>query len=182
MFLVSMKIVSIVIGVILIVLALIGIIILILINKRNKKMFLNVESSLQDYSKDKEIALRPTKLFGFDYILEDKASKTFIKIVPNFNAYEILINSSTKWQIKKDPNDDSISMVEGIDESILQSFSNETKKINKLFVIYPSSKLLMMAINECEYSFVYPETDVHGYRVINYSDLKYLIKSKNIDL
>ncbi len=148
---------------------------------QKKKMAEDVYELLVDYSKEKEILLSKTKLYEFDYILEDKTSKTYVKIIPNFQNYEILINSKTKWQIKKSANDDSNTMVEGIEIPMLKDVGDGSKEVKKLFIIYPSARMLMMAVNECEYEFIYPDTNVYDSTVLTYKELCYLVDSKNYD-
>lgn len=144
-------------------------------------MMNKVLANLNEYAKDKELKISRTKLNGFDFIAEDKVQKTYIKVIPNFSNYEVLVNGLYKWEIKKSPTDKKIYMLDSVEVPILSKIESE-KKINKLFIIYPSSRLLMMAVNECEYMFIYPDIDVHGYRVINYNEFEFLINSKNFNL
>lgn len=115
---------------------------------------------------------------GFDYKISYGNTVYLIKMVLNPYNNEILINGPTRWQIKSSPNDESIKMIEDIEEPMLAKFTSNKQVIKKLFIIYPSCRLLMMAINECEYEFIYPTTDVHGANVITFNDFKYILETK----
>ena len=56
----------------------------------------------------------------------------------------------------------------------------DDKEIHKLFIVYPNARQLMRAVNECEYEFIYPETDVFGVNVITYNTLLYTKEVKNL--
>lgn len=108
----------------------------------------------------------------YDYILETKNNKYYIKVIPNFENHEICINNSVKWQIRRSINDNTMNFVQNI-EGLMRFEANkqDEKKIRKLYIIYPSSKSLLRYINECEMEFVKKDTDVYGCNVVTYKQM-----------
>lgn len=154
-----------------------------------KEMKLKVENLLTTYieklsfqSNDEKMTIRKTKDYDFNFILEDDKATIYVKLVPNFQNYEILVNSRTKWQIIKSVYDDKIHLVEGIELPMTKQFNNADKLVKKLFIIYPQARTLMHALNECEYEFIYPHTSVYGCQIILFKDLEYLIKNDRFEL
>ena len=106
----------------------------------------------------------------YDYIFRTPNHNYYIQVVPNFGAYEICINNSVKWQIRKSFNDNSMNFVPNVEK--LMRLDLEDPKAKKLYIIYPNATSLLKYINECEMIFVRPETDVYGTNVIPYTGLK----------
>ncbi len=113
---------------------------------------------------------RITSKDPYDYIFKTPNHNYYIQVVPNFNSYEICINNSVKWQIRKSFNDNSMNFVPNVDK--LMPLDLEDPKSRKLYIIYPNATSLLKYINECEMVFVRPETDVYGTNVISYAGLK----------
>ena len=80
------------------------------------------------------------------------------------------------WQIRKGPHDESLNMLDGIEEPMHAEFKNESKHVEKLFIIYPNARQLLIALNECEYAFISKDTNVYGAKLITYQDLVSLIE------
>ena len=142
--------------------------------QRKAKMYKDVYdalNSLRIKSRENEFEVKRTSNEkAYDYTFKTPTSIFYIKIVPNFSNYEICINNSVKWQIRKSFGDDSLNFVEGVEDLMRMEFSEKNAK--KLYIIYPNAKALLKYINECEMVFVRPETDVYGTNVIPYVALK----------
>lgn len=141
------------------------------ISKKNKiKLHENIQSLLTDLIGDQEARIERTQAYGFHYKIIEKNKITYVCIVYNPKCSEILINSNNKWQIKDNPMDESINFVDSVITPMMSSIEDE-KEVKKLFIIYPNARQLMIAVNECEYAFVYPNTDVYGANVVTYKRL-----------
>ncbi|MGM9969343.1 MAG: hypothetical protein ACI35S_02995 [Anaeroplasma sp.] len=174
-------------GIIILALLIITILIIIFINKFFKKkqitkMTHEIEGILNEIVlldkentsiKKMDIAKKDDVL-PYDYILETKKYRYYIKIVLNSGNQEICVNNSVKWQLRKSFNDESLRFVPNIEELMrLDIPTAEDKKINKkLFLIYPNARSLLKYINECEMEFVHPNTDVYGSNIITFINLK----------
>ena len=141
---------------------------------RNSKMYSECEKVLESLIKPSRAAEykieRITSKEPYDYIFKTPKYNYYVQIVPNFGAYEICINNSVKWQIRKSFNDNSMNFVPNVDK--LMRLDLDDPKAKKLFLIYPTATSLLKYINECEMIFVRPETDVYGANVIPYVALK----------
>ena len=178
------------IGAILFIIALI-VFFFVLVNRLNKKriknMFKDVEDILtQIVIQDKENselikieydAKKDTR-HAYDFILRTKSFSYYIKVVDNHSGYEICVNNSVKWQIRKSFNDESMNFVPDIEELMRMELPKEFDEriTKKLYLIYPGARSLLRYINECEMEFVHPTTDVYGTTIITFNDLK-----ENID-
>lgn len=140
--------------------------------KTMDKLHENIYNLLADLTFDQEAKIEKTTAYGFQYRLIEKNRITYICIVYNPKCSEILINSRNKWQIKENPTDESLVFLDEIVEPMMSEIKDE-KEVRKLFIIYPNARQLMIAINECEYAFVYPKTDVYGASVVTYNRLLY---------
>ncbi|MBR6071755.1 MAG: hypothetical protein IKP77_02845 [Acholeplasmatales bacterium] len=107
----------------------------------------------------------------YDYLFETYNYTYYIKIVPNFNNQEITVNNSVKWQLRKSFNDESLRFVEGIEPLMRMDINQTSKKIKKLYIVYPNARSLLKYINECEMEFVHADTDVYGTNIITYVNL-----------
>lgn len=163
----------------------------ILINQLNKNriknMFKDVENLLtkivmldrenSELIKIEYDAKKDTR-HSYDYVLKTKGYSYYIKVVDNHSGYEICVNNSVKWQIRKSFNDESMNFVPDIEELMRMELPREIddRIPKKLYIIYPGARSLLRYINECEMEFVHPTTDVYGTNIITYNDLK-----ENID-
>lgn len=138
--------------------------------KAINKLHENVFNLLCDLIGDQEAKVEGTNAYGFQYKIIEKNRITYVYTIYNPKCSEILINSKNKWQIKENPTDDSIVFLEDIVRPMMSQIKDE-KEVRKLFIIYPNARQLMIAINECEYAFVYPNTDVYGANVVTYNRL-----------
>ncbi len=142
--------------------------------QRKAKMYKDVYdalNSLKIKSRENEFEIKRTSgEKAYDYTFKTPTSIFYIKVVPNFSNYEICINNSVKWQIRKSFGDDSLNFVEGVENLMRMEFSEKNAK--KLYIIYPNAKALLKYINECEMVFVKPETNIYGASVISYQAIK----------
>lgn len=182
--------VYIIIGVIIfIIVLLVGLVILlnVLNRRRIKNMFINVSNLLNqivDLDKDNselnriEYDLKKNQKPPYDFVLKTEGYVYYIKVVDNHSGYEICVNNSVKWQIRKTFADESMNFVSDIEELMRMELPREdsTRIPKKLYIIYPGARSLLRYINECEMEFIHPTTDVYGTNIITYNDLK-----ENID-
>lgn len=116
-----------------------------------------------------------SKKLPYDYIFETKDNRYYIKVLKNFGNYEICVNNSTKWQIKKSINDAGLNFIYDNEELMRLDFEDEndnsSKFHRKIFIIYPNAKSLLKNINECEMGFIHYNTDVYGANIITYANL-----------
>lgn len=146
---------------------------------KTKNMYKEVFNTLNSYASNKEMTVSKVKTFGFDYLVEEKTKLTYIKVIPNFFNFEININNKYMWQIRKSFSDNDLFFVPDIEIPMRANFKDSTKPVQKIFIIYPSAKQLLYALNECEYEFVYHNTNIYGAKVMTYTNLKYLIDRQN---
>lgn len=115
---------------------------------------------------------------AYDYTLDTPNFKYYFKVIPNFSAYEITVNNSIKWQIRRSYTDESLNFANGVEEFMrFDPPAINNKENKKVYIIYPNSRSLLKYVNECEMEFITPDTDIYGTRVITYLTL-----SENIDL
>lgn len=179
-----------IVGIVIVAVIILIIFISILVKKINKKryknMFQNIETLLnkivnQDPENSNlnkiEYPNKKAPKLPYDYILDTKDYKYYVKVVPNFGGYEICVNNSVKWQIRKTFNDESMNFVPEIEELMRMELPKDDARVpRKLYIIYPNARSLLRYINECEMVFVHPNTDVYGTNIMTYNDLE-----ENID-
>jgi len=179
-----------IVGIVIVAVIILIIFISILVKKINKKryknMFQNIETLLnkivnQDPENSNlnkiEYPNKKAPKLPYDYILDTKDYKYYVKVVPNFGGYEICVNNSVKWQIRKTFNDESMNFVPEIEELMRMELPKDDDRVpRKLYIIYPNARSLLRYINECEMVFVHPNTDVYGTNIMTYNDLE-----ENID-
>ena len=142
-------------------------------NQRRAKMNKDIADALNNLrikTKENEFEIKKSNDKAYDYIFKTPNSLFYIKVIPNFSNYEICINNSVKWQIRKSFGDDSLNFVDGVEDLMRMEF--EQKNAKKLYIIYPNAKALLKYINECEMVFVKPETNIYGASVVSYQALK----------
>lgn len=132
------------------------------------KLFVNAckEKNIDDYK------IEYVKNGIYDFYFEDSNDIFYIKIINNFSSQEICINNAIKWQLRTfNSHNEKLNFVDGVEALMRLDLKNILKKEHKLFIIYPNVTALLKVINECEMTFVYPETDVFGSKVISYKKL-----------
>lgn len=107
----------------------------------------------------------------YDYYLETLTTNYYIKVIYNYNNYEISINSRYSWQYKKDINDDKIRFIDGVVDFVNFKPFDKKKETVKLCLIYPNSRSLLYYINEPDISFIRPEEFLYGIKFITYERL-----------
>lgn len=103
----------------------------------------------------------------YNYKISTEKNNYFIKIIDNRNNEEICINNSTKWQLRKGFNDQTLRFVPDV-----ESFMRKDLEGYKIFVIYPNARSLLKYVNECEMIIVRSDTDVYGTNVVTFQELK----------
>lgn len=155
---------------------------LIVTRRKNNKMFNDVEVILSKIKEEKSgtltrVAHTKNDNLPYEFRLEFDKTIYCIKVIPNYNQYEITINNSIKWQIRRSYTDESLNFVPGVEKFIRYDYEDKNVKNIKIFIIYPNAKSLLKYVNECEMEFVTPETDIYGTRVYTYDALV-----ENIDI
>ena len=108
----------------------------------------------------------------YDFTLETPTIKYYFKLIANYQEYEITINNSIKWQIRRSYTDESLNYAPGVEDFMRLDIPNDNGKENKkVYVIYPNSRSLLKYVNECEMEFITPDTDIYGSKVITYNAL-----------
>lgn len=143
--------------------------------KRKSNAINNIEGLLQEildeHKSQANKFIKSKKNECYDYYLETLTDIYYIKVLYNFNNYEISINSRYKWQYKTDITDEKLRFVEGITEFVNFHSKELKKKVTKLCLIYPNSSSLLYYINESDIAFVRPEEALYGINFITYERL-----------
>lgn len=147
--------------------------------KQIKKCYLDINNLLIDLIGNDDAKLERINISGFDYKITFKTQVAYICVINNPKCNEILINSKTKWQTKSSPQDESIKFIDKVVDAMNVKINYE-REVDKIFIIYPNARQLMIALNECEYAFVYPQTDVYGAKVFTYNRLVHTNEIKKI--
>lgn len=119
----------------------------------------------------------PTKINKskvYDYEVEYNKTKHLIKVIYNFNNYEITINSKNNWIL----NDKDVrSKKTGTKLTNIYDLVNDDNSIgNKIYLVYPASRVLMLSVNESELAFIYPTMNCYGVNLVNFDEVQNAIK------
>lgn len=144
-----------------------------------KKCYIDVNNLLIELIENDDAKLERINISGFDFKITSKNQVTYVCVINNPKCNEILINSKTKWQTKSSPQDEAIKFIDKVVDA-MNVMINSEREVNKIFIIYPNARQLMIALNECEYAFVYPTTDVYGTKVFTYNRLVHTNEIKKI--
>ncbi len=154
-----------VITVILILFIIIGLVVTFLKKKKTKATILN---ELQLHA--------PTiihKNKSYDYELNLGESICLVKVLYNYRNQEISVNNKNYWQL----NDKVVSSkrsgtkLEGIYDLVNQTEFPYNKPIKKIYLIYPSARVLLKAVNESELIFITPNVDCYGVNLVKFDEL-----------
>lgn len=159
------------ISIFLIITFLLCIIIFVLVTKRKinaKKEIVNELSSYGNLTTGKKI---------YDYKIETNDLTYFIKVIYNFNNLEISINNKNYWILndKEVSNKKGGTKLEGIYDLVNSTnLTNDNHK--KVYLVYPSSKVLVKAVNESELAFINPKTDCYGVNIVKFEEISEIFK------
>lgn len=139
---------------------------------RKRKAQNNIVSTLKQFGKVK--AVRKT----YDYIVDTNSFVFLIKVVYNFAEHEISINNKNYWQLNDTvvASKKSGTKIEGIYDLINNDTFSFNKPHKKVYVVYPSSRVLVKAVNESELTFITPEMDCYGVNVVKFDEIKEIFK------
>ncbi len=107
----------------------------------------------------------------YDYYLETLTTIYYVKVLYNYNCYEISINSRYLWQYKTEAQDEKIRFWPNVVDFVNFNPHDEKKSVVKLCLIYPNSRSLLVYLNESEIAFVRPEQVLYGINFITYERL-----------
>jgi hypothetical protein len=163
---------------ILILLLVITIIIYRILNKR--KAYLRLYNTLIDIASiDNVVEIKKCKAFDYEVKYKDKIY--LIKMIYHPACYEINVNSKDYFQVNVGAVSSRKSGEKMNNVYDLMNFNleenNYPKNTVKLYVIYPYSKTLLKVLNECDYQFIKPNTNLYGCKMTNFTELK-----ENFDL
>ena len=112
---------------------------------------------------------------AFDYEVKHCNKTYLVKMIYHPDCYEINVNSRDYWQVNKGAVSSRKSGEKMTNVYDLINFDAQKNGYPadtiKLYVIYPYSKTLMKVLNECEYEFVKPTTNIYGCKMTNYTKL-----------
>ncbi len=128
----------------------------------------DILTSLQQYG---EVVV--AKKECYDYMLTKNKTIFLVKVIYNFNKLEISVNNKNHWEIndKVVSSKKSGTKLQGIYDLINNKDFPFELPYKKVYLIYPSSKVLLKAVNESELTFIYPSTDCYGVNLIKYDEL-----------
>ena len=158
---------------ILILLVVIAIIVYRILNKR--KAYLIVYNTLIDIASIDNVIWKK-KCKDFDYEVKYNDKIYLIKMIYHPACYEINVNSKDYLQVNvgavsSRKSGEKMNNVYDLINFNLEE-NNYPKNTVKLYVIYPYSKTLLKVLNECEYQFIKPKTNIYGTKVTNFTELK----------
>ena len=142
---------------------------------KKKKALDEVKQTLIEIAGESSVVKIDSKAFDFEMDYNNK--KFLIKMIYHPTRNEININSKDYWQVNEGTvsSRKSGTQMQGVYDLVnfdLASNGYNKNDTQKLYVIYPSSRVLLKVINECEMEFIKPETDIYGCKVNNFTDLK----------
>lgn len=113
---------------------------------------------------------------AFDYEVKANGKTYLVKMIYHPQTCEININAKDYWQINRGAvssrkSGEKMNGVYDLIEFNLKA-NGYAENTVKLYVIYPFSGTLLKVLNECEYEFIKPHTDIYGCKLTNYRDLK----------
>lgn len=114
----------------------------------------------------------------YDYEVDTKECIYLIKVIYNFQKLEISINNKNYWQLNDTvvASKKSGTKIEGIYDLINNDTFSFNKPHKKVYVVYPSSRVLVKAVNESELTFITPEMDCYGVNVVKFDEIKEIFK------
>lgn len=123
-----------------------------------------------------EVNIKQVKSKAFDYEVKYNNKIYLVKMIYHPACYEINVNSKDYWQVNKGAVSSRKSGEKMEKVYDLINFDAQKngypKDTIKLYVIYPLSTTLMKVLNECEYEFITPKTDIYGCKMTNFNSLK----------
>lgn len=136
---------------------------LLIIRKKNSK--LKILTTLQQHG---NVIIANKECY--DYKLSKNNITYLIKVIYNYNKLEISVNNKNHWEV----NDKVVSSkkggtkLQGIYDLINVEYKDES--IRKIYLIYPTAKVLLKAVNESELTFIYPNTNCYGVNLIKFDE------------
>ena len=158
---------------IIILLLIITIIVCRILNKR--KAYLRLYNTLIDIASiDNVVEKKKCKAFDYEIRYNDKIY--LIKMIYHPACYEINVNAKDYFQVNRGAvsSRKSGEKMENVYDLINFNLeeNNYPQNTVKLYVVYPYSKTLLKVLNECEYQFIKPNTNLYGCKMTNFTELK----------
>ena len=124
------------------------------------------------------------KLFDRDEIYQlevtQDTNKLLIKVIMAREDYEFIITNTNKWTINDNPQQwtrkSKPIFIENTDNFI--EYKQNDMNIDKIVLIYPSSKRIIRYLNESDTVVVKPEDKFKGITFVKYEDLEKILKNR----
>lgn len=136
-------------------------------------------------SKSKSIIYKSLNSYGptkaskkcYDYLVDTKDCYYCVKVIYNFNKYEISLNNKNHWNLndKVVSSKKSGAKLEGIYDLVNENLEFD-KPHKKVYLVYPDSKILVKAVNESEIALIHPNMDCYGVNVVKFKELDEVFK------
>lgn len=141
---------------------------------KKAKAYKSLYNTLVEIAGNENVKEVKNKAFDYEVHFDDKTY--LVKMIYHPNTYEININAIDYWQVNRGAvsSRKSGEKMSGVYDLINFDLEKNgyAKNTIKLYVIYPFSRTLLKVLNECEYEFIKPHTDIYGCKLTNYRDLK----------
>ena len=113
---------------------------------------------------------------AFDYEVKHNEKIYLIKMIYHPGCYEINVNAKDYFQVNRGTvssrkSGEKMNNVYDLINFNLEE-NNYPKNTVKLYVVYPYSATLLKVLNECEYQFIKPNTNLYGTKMTNFTELK----------
>ena len=124
------------------------------------------------------------KLFDRDEIFQievkEETKTLIIKVIIAREDYEFIITNTNKWTINDNPQQwtrkSKPIFIENTDSFV--EYKMNDMNIDKIVLIYPSSKRIIRYLNESDTVVVKPEDKFKGITFIKYQDLEKILKNR----
>lgn len=144
-----------------------------LISRRKSTAKKTIINELNLYGQTKE-----NKKQIYDYLVDTEFCNYYVKVIYNFRNLEIALNSKNHWQLndKVVSSKKSGTKIEGIYDLVNAKDLCADKPFKKIYLVYPSSKILVKAVNESELAFIHPNMDCYGVNIVKFNELDEIFK------
>ena len=146
---------------------------IIYIKIKKSKAYMRLYSTLVGIAEIENV--KQVRCKAFDYEVKYNEKTYLVKMIYHPGLYEINVNAKDYWQVNRGAvsSRKSGEKMDGVYDLINYKLEENgySKDTIKLYVIYPYSQTLLKVLNECEYEFIKPHTDIYGCQMTNDRDL-----------
>ncbi len=116
-----------------------------------------------------------TKTLGapFDYLLETKTKKIYIKLLRGYSNYDLYINDENNTYFKKtlSNKEKKVKLNNLINVSLP---IDQNKEVIKLIIIYPNCNFVFHRMTELQEEYIDFNKEIYGLNIISADNFKYL--------